>query len=56
MTDKQENAIRRLCNRHGVEFDADNYSPTFDLPSDYVAGWIGDSIYVGVDANGNISS
>lgn len=60
MTDRQENALRDLCARYKVEFKTENFTPTFDLPIEYVAGWIGEigygGIYVGCDADGSISS
>lgn len=56
MTDKQEEKLRDLCKRsNGVEFDAKNYRTQFDLPVDYVAGWVG-KVFYGVDANGAASS
>lgn len=55
MTDAQRAALTSLCERYGVEFDASHYRPTFDLPSDYVAGWVG-TIYVGVSPDGRVSS
>lgn len=59
MTDAQRAALTRLCERYGVEFDASHYRATFDLPSDYVAGWVGGTagtIYVGVSPDGRVSS
>lgn len=65
MTDAQELALRRLCDRYGVRFSVDHYHPQFDLPEGYVAGWIGGSmndrsgrrtIYVGCSPEGEISS
>lgn len=56
MTDRQETALRDLCKRYGVEFEAKNYTTAYDLPIEYVSGWIGDRIYVGCDADGVISS
>ena len=66
MTDAQELALRRLCDRYGVRFSVDHYLPQFDLPEGYVAGWIGGSqhawsksqptIYVGVSPEGKVSS
>jgi hypothetical protein len=55
MTQAQETAIRSLCERFHVEFDAANYHPQFDLPAGYIAGWVG-PIYMGCSADGEISS
>jgi hypothetical protein len=57
MTPAQEQALRSLCERYGVAFDAEQFKPTFDLPSGYVAGWVGgDKLYVGCSPDGQISS
>jgi len=56
MTEAQQKALHDLCNRYDVPFDPANFRPTFDLPEGYVAGWIGDKIYVGCDPEGRISS
>ena len=55
MNDLQRAALQRLCDGYNVPFDEANYMPTFDLPSGYVAGWVG-PIYVGCDTEGVISS
>jgi hypothetical protein len=55
MTPQQSQALRELCERYHVPFVASSYRPTFDLPSGYVAGWVG-PIYVGCDPTGRISS
>lgn len=55
MTEAQEAALRDLCARYKVTFDPDNYHPTFDLPTGYVAGWVS-NLYVGCDPDGRISS
>lgn len=55
MTEAQETALRNLCERFNVEFSTDNFHPTFDLPSDWLAGWVG-TIYVGVSPDGAVSS
>jgi hypothetical protein len=55
MTDEQIVALAKLCDRYNVPFRMQDFAPTFDLPSDYVAGWVG-PIYVGCDADGRISS
>lgn len=41
MTELQEKALRDICDRYGVTFDAQDYQPSFDLPTGYVAGWVG---------------
>ena len=41
MTKEQEATLRRLCDGYKVTFDAADYHPQFDLPTGYVAGWIG---------------
>lgn len=64
MTEAQEAALQDLCSRYGVEYSAEHYAPRFDLPADYVAGWVGGyeiqesqpTIYVGCDGEGRISS
>ena len=55
LTAAQETRLRSLCQRYGVTFDAADYHPQFDLPTGYVAGWVG-AIYVGVAPNGDASS
>jgi len=52
----QEAVLYGLCERYGVNYNPDDYHPTFDLPAGWVAGWIGGlkqqqvrpTIYVGV--------
>ncbi len=57
MTEAQEAALRALCGRYGVPFERTNFPPQFDLPTGYVAGWIGvDKLYVGCSPEGDISS
>ena len=60
MNDKQRAALIDLCERYDVEFNENDYHPEFDLPADYVAGWIGGSLagrlYVGVSSDGQVSS
>lgn len=41
MTEAQESTLATLCERYHVAYDPDHYHPTFDLPSSWVAGWIG---------------
>jgi hypothetical protein len=64
MTAQQEAALRAICERYNEEFRPDDYRPQFDLPSGYVAGWVGGyevqathpTIYVGCSPEGQISS
>lgn len=64
LTEAQEAALRDLCSRYGVGYSAEHYASRFDLPADYVAGWVGGhevqetrpTIYVGVDGEGRVSS
>jgi hypothetical protein len=55
MTERQESALRALCARFSIEFDASNFYPRFDLPAGWVAGQVG-PIYVGCSPEGNVSS
>ena len=56
MTDVQQFALERLCKAYRVLFDPSTFTTRFDLPPGYVAGWIGDHIYVGVSPEGDVSS
>lgn len=60
LTMAQYVALRGLCHSYGVDFDTSDYGPQFDLPADYVAGWVGGigskKIYVGVSGDGEVSS
>jgi hypothetical protein len=60
MNQVQEEALRSLCERYKVPFNREDYRPTFDLPSDWVAGWVGGQghrkLYVGCSPEGRISS
>jgi hypothetical protein len=64
MTEAQTAALKAICERYRVTFNADDYKPTFDLPAGYVAGWVGGydiqathpTIYVGCAPDGAISS
>lgn len=56
MTYAQRDAIRSLCERYKVTFDATQFAASFDLPSGWVAGWIGDAIYIGCSPEGDINS
>jgi len=55
LTREQEYAIRDLCRRYRVAYIPGHYTPQFDLPPGYVAGWIG-PIYCGISPEGDISS
>lgn len=42
ITNAQELALRRLCERYGVVYDPTHYElRPFDLPAGYVCGWVG---------------
>lgn len=59
MTEAQKAKLIQLCERYGVPFVAEHYRPQFDLPADYVGGWVGGepgTIYVGVDSEGRAHS
>jgi len=56
VTEAQERALRNLCERYHVEFNPETFHSRFDLPPGYVAGWIGDRIYVGCSPEGDVSS
>jgi len=59
MTNEQREALQQLCERYGVTFDESHYRPTFDLPSTWLAGYVGgdsSKLYVGVSPEGRISS
>ncbi len=66
LTEQQERALRNLCERYHVTYDAADYTPQFDLPLGYVAGWVGGiaghqgsngpTLYVGCSAEGEVSS
>jgi hypothetical protein len=62
LTEAQDTALHGLCDRYGVDYSPAHYTPQFDLPPGYVAGWVGGperpkpTIYVGCDPHGGISS
>jgi hypothetical protein len=64
LTMLQEAALSSLCERYEVEYHPDHYRPVFDLPPDWVAGWVGGiaqqdvrrTIYVGCSPEGEIHS
>jgi hypothetical protein len=55
MNATQTAALQAICTRFRVPFDPANYRPAFDLPTGYVAGWVG-PIYLGCSPEGEISS
>ena len=55
MTDAQFAALSNLCQRYEVDFDHLAFHPQFDLPTGWVAGWVG-PIYVGCSPEGDIHS
>lgn len=60
MNEVQRAALVRICERFSVPYDEAHYRPVFDLPSDWVAGWVGgpdhEKLYIGCDPEGRISS
>jgi hypothetical protein len=56
MTPAQLDALARLHEAYRVPFDPEKFTPQFDLPDGYVAGWVGDRLYVGCSPEGRISS
>jgi hypothetical protein len=56
LTEQQTEALQNLCKRYDKPFDPTAFKPTFDLPGGYVAGWIGNTIYVGCSPDGRIVS
>ncbi len=70
LTEAQTEALRNLCTRYNVTFDAGDYRPAFDLPTGWFGGWVGGdkhgyangerqpntTIYVGVSPEGSVSS
>lgn len=57
MNEKQRAALKALAERYKVPFDETAFGPAFDLPSGYVAGWVGrDKLYCGCSPEGDISS
>lgn len=56
MTPAQLDALARLHEAYRVPFDPKKFTPQFDLPDGYVAGWVGDRLYVGCSPEGRISS
>jgi hypothetical protein len=55
LTPEQVAAIRKLCRDYHTEYRPENYTPAFDLPDGWVAGWIG-PIYCGISPEGGIQS
>jgi len=56
LTDAQDEALVRIHENYGVTYDPMIFHHQFDLPPGYVAGWVGNQIYVGVSPEGEISS
>jgi hypothetical protein len=70
MTNQQAQTLRTLCERYGVAYDPEHYTPAFDLPTGWVNGWVGGrehatlvlggsarpTIYVGVSPEGEAHS
>lgn len=62
LTQAQRERLQSLCAGYRVEFNEDDYLPTFDLPTGWVAGWVGGqncpkkTIYVGVSPEGDAHS
>jgi hypothetical protein len=55
LTAAQHKRLRQACADYAAEYDPANYQPTFDLPTGWVAGWVG-PIYVGCSPEGDIHS
>lgn len=55
LTIAQRRALVDLSERYKVPFNRDNFRHTHDLPTGYVAGWVG-PIYVGCSPEGGINS
>lgn len=45
MTQAQREALSNLCARYHVAFNESDYTPQFDLPVGYVAGWVGGTLH-----------
>lgn len=71
LTEKQESALRNICERYHVDFNPEHYPPGWDLPPGYVNGWVGGithstkfssvtgdkvTIFIGCSPDGEISS
>lgn len=41
LTPAQAQALGAICARWEVDYDPAHYTPTFDLPQGWVAGWVG---------------
>jgi hypothetical protein len=55
LTAAQVDALLRLCGRYSVAFNPAAYRQPSDLPTGWVAGWVG-PIYIGCGPEGRISS
>jgi hypothetical protein len=64
LTEAQDVSLQRICEAFQVEYNPDHYHPIFDLPPDWVAGWVGGvaqqftrrTIYIGCSPEGEIHS
>ena len=62
MTVAQYRRLKDLCKQYRVNFDPTDYTTQFDLPHNWVAGWVGGNtqsgrtIYVGVSPEGDSHS
>lgn len=60
MTEKQETALRAVCERFKKPFRKDDYSPGIGCGDGWLEGWVGgtplNSIYVGCSPEGRIHS
>jgi hypothetical protein len=60
----QDVALSSLCERYAVAYDPRHYGPAFDLPPDWVEGWVGGpeiqqthpTIFVGCSPEGEVHS
>ena len=55
LTVKQKEKILHLADKFGVpqwRINFSEFTPRFDLPPGWVAGWIGSKIYVGISPEG----
>lgn len=55
MTDAQDAALIRIHTDYQMHYDPTEWTHPFDLPSGWVAGWVGKT-YVGVSPEGSIHS
>jgi hypothetical protein len=55
MTDAQRDALQKLADRYNVPFFEGDFRLAFDLPKEWLAGWVG-PICVGVSPEGEVHS